>query len=153
VITKVWIVYIYVCMYGTIYCIRAWILSFFGEHTLLIKEVTGYNKFYDDWVSNCKDRVTWIESYNGDNFLVYWIQHILWVHQYCGFINIVDSSILWVHQYCGFINTVGSSILWVHTFVYHIFIHFNIFSSILTKFIHFSFIFHPIYLHYIMSRK
>jgi hypothetical protein len=33
--------------------------------------------------------------------------------------------------------TVGSSILWVHTFVYHIFIHFNNFSSILTNFIQF----------------
>jgi hypothetical protein len=49
--------------------------------------------------------------------------------------------------------TVGSSILWVCTFVYHIFIHFNNFSSKLTNFIDFSFIVHPIYLHYIMSRK
>jgi hypothetical protein len=49
--------------------------------------------------------------------------------------------------------TVGSSILWVHTFVYYIFIHFNIFSSILTNFIYCPFIFHPIYLYYIMSRK
>jgi hypothetical protein len=43
--------------------------------------------------------------------------------------------------------TVGSSILWVYTFVYHIFIHFNNFSSTFTNFIHFSFIIHPIYLH------
>ena len=43
--------------------------------------------------------------------------------------------------------------LLVHTLVYHIFIHFNNFLSILTNPIHFSFIFHPTYLHYIMLRK
>jgi hypothetical protein len=46
--------------------------------------------------------------------------------------------------------TVGSSVLWVHTFLCPIFIHFNSFSSILTNFIHFSFIIHPIYLYYII---
>jgi hypothetical protein len=46
--------------------------------------------------------------------------------------------------------TVGSSAQWVHTFVYHIFIHFRNFSSILAIFIHFPFIVHPPYLHYIV---
>jgi hypothetical protein len=68
--------------------------------------------------------------------------------------NILDLSIPWTTLIITLISTtlniaytVSSSVLWVHTFVYHIFIHFNIFSSILTNFIHFSFIVHPIYLH------
>jgi hypothetical protein len=71
---------------------------------------------------------------------LHWKQHILWVHQYYGFINTTGSSILRVHQYYGFIH---SSITF--SSISTIFIHIDIF--------HFSFIFHPIYLYYIMLRK